>query len=237
MNLTLILTTIITSATDSVNPVAITQQFILQGMVKRRSHIWYFISATYITNFICGMMVYYGLLEILSRIWDITFKALGNGIYIAELLGGVILLSYAIYKLIVFRLKGENDKNYSDESEEAIMKSKVKSVSPLSLFTLGVIATIMELSSAFPYFAFLAILLNYQLNFATVFLIQALYNLIYALPLMILYYIYCKKQQLFDRVYSWVKQKMEKISVFITPILFIAVGGFLIFHSINLLFF
>ncbi len=236
MNLALILTTIFTSTADSLNPVAITQQFVLQGMVKKRSHIWYFICATYITNFICGMLVYYGLLEILLTLWNKLSKGLGSGLYVAELIGGIALFSFAIYKLITLCLKSKNEKLCDEKSEEAAMKSKIKSVRPASLFLLGVIATIMELTSAFPYFAFLGILLNYQLSFPEVFCIQALYNLIYALPLMLLYFIYCKKQSLFDRVYSWVKQKTKKLSLFVTLTVFTALSIFLVLHSINLLF-
>ncbi len=36
----LLVPTILTSAADSLNPVAITQQFVLQGMVKKPKHIW-----------------------------------------------------------------------------------------------------------------------------------------------------------------------------------------------------
>ena len=69
MNLSLIVTTILASAADSVNPVAITQQFVLQGMVRKRQHIWFFIAATFLTNLACGMLAYCGLLEILVRLW------------------------------------------------------------------------------------------------------------------------------------------------------------------------
>ena len=70
----LIFTTIFTSAADSLNPVAITQQFILQGMVKKPKHIWFFILATGITNFIGGLMAYYGLVAVISNIFDLILK-------------------------------------------------------------------------------------------------------------------------------------------------------------------
>ena len=59
--LSLTIITITTSAIDSLNPVAITQQFVLQGLVKKRHHIWFYIMATAIVNFIVGMFVYFGL--------------------------------------------------------------------------------------------------------------------------------------------------------------------------------
>lgn len=48
----LLIATLATSAADSVNPFAITQQFVLQGMVKKPWHIWFFILPTGIVNWI-----------------------------------------------------------------------------------------------------------------------------------------------------------------------------------------
>jgi hypothetical protein len=72
------------------------------------------------------------------------------------------------------------------------VKVRIKSVSPLSLTLLGIVATASELTSALPYFAFLAILFNYQLSVLSVAGILALYNFIYSLPLIILYFVYIK---------------------------------------------
>src|SRR5690606_27128103 len=68
--LELLITAILTSAVDSLNPVAITQQFVLQGMVKRPRDIWYFILPTGITNFIGGFLAYYGLVSIIGSFFD-----------------------------------------------------------------------------------------------------------------------------------------------------------------------
>lgn len=213
---------------DSLNPVAITQQFVLQGMVRKRNHIWYFIWATYLTNFIFGMTAYYGLLAILARLWNRIFTAVGEIVFIAEFILGILFLAFAVRSMITLRTKAAAKNVCEDNSEAEAIKNKIKSVSPLSLFSLGVIATIMELTSALPYFAFLGMLLQYPLSLPDVIFIQALYNLIYASPLMLMYFIYCRKQTLFDRVYTYVKCKMEKLSDFVAPVLLTAAGIFLI---------
>lgn len=63
----LLLPTILASAADSLNPIAITQQFILQGMVKKPRDIWYFILPTGITNLIGGFLAYFGLVALIEN--------------------------------------------------------------------------------------------------------------------------------------------------------------------------
>lgn len=236
----LIFTTIFTSAADSLNPVAITQQFILQGMVKKPKHIWFFIMATGITNFIGGLMAYFGLVTVLSNLFNFIFQKLVPQIYIIELIAGIIALIIVLYFVLNEKIKkinkGEELKNKSFmEDEKAQISKKIKSVSPFSLFILGVVATITELTTALPYFAFLAVLLNYELSLLSVVVILFIYNFIYSSPLMILYYIYRMKQDLFEKFYLCIKEKMEKWSVVIMPFVFGLIGMFTIFHSISLL--
>ena len=229
----LLFTTIITSAADSLNPVAITQQFILQGMVKKPKHIWFFILATGITNFIGGLMAYYGLVTIISDIFSSIFKKLIPEIYIAELSVGITIIVFILYKILNKNIRKEAKDSDSIEDEKIKISKKIKSVSPLSLFILGVIATITELTTALPYFAFLAVLLNYELSLLSVILILLIYNLIYSAPLVVLYFIYRIKYDLFEKIYLIIKEKIEKFSAFTIPIVLVLIGLFIIFHSIT----
>lgn len=68
--ITLWITALITSAIDSLNPIAISQQFVLQGLVKNKHHIWFFIVSIAFTNFLAGILAYYGLLTPLSRFFS-----------------------------------------------------------------------------------------------------------------------------------------------------------------------
>lgn len=233
----LLATTIITSAADSLNPVAITQQFVLQGMVKRPSHIWFFILATGITNFIGGLMVYFGLSVFIASAVDFIMDQFGAGIFIFELIVGIVFLGIALYLICRRRLK-PNVKPVDIKKESAVeleekaqLSLKIKSVTPPALFVLGVIATIAELTTALPYFAFLGVLLNYELNVMTAVLVLLLYNFIYASPLMVLYFVYRKKQTLFESFYLLVKGLMKRWSAILLPFVFIAIGGFFTFYA------
>lgn len=56
----LLVSTILTSAVDSLNPIALTQQFVLQGIVKKPKHIWYFIVSILLTNLVSGFLADFG---------------------------------------------------------------------------------------------------------------------------------------------------------------------------------
>lgn len=241
MSLVLILTTIITSAADSLNPVAITQQFVLQSLVKKPKHIWFFILATGVTNFTGGLMVYYGLVAIVSTLFTTVLLTHQQNLLILELIAGIMMLILACYVVLDQRIKCaiykgqlQNEDN-QEMKDQQIIAEKIKSVSPIALIVLGVLATITELATALPYFAFLAVLLNYKLTFLQVISILLLYNFIYSSPLMMLYFIYRKKQVLFDKLYKLIKKKVTKWASVVIPTLFIITGIVLLFHSIRML--
>ena len=105
----------------------------------------------------------------------------------------------------------------------------------MALVALGVGATVSELITALPYFAFLAILFNYQLTLLQVTLILIVYNTIYTAPLMMLYFIYIKSQDRFDRLYEVIKNQVTKWANILAPALAGTIGTILVYHSISLL--
>ncbi len=237
----LLVSTILTSAADSLNPIAITQQFVLQGMVKRPKHIWYFILPTGITNLAGGFLAYFGLTAFVGDFFKTLMEKHEKMVFTCELILGIVCLiavCYLIQSTRIESLKSEiralnsGERENNDEAEAA---RKIKSVSPAALLALGVGATISELTTAIPYFAFLAILSNYQLSLIQVTFILVVYNTIYTLPLMILYFVYIKVQDKFDRLYRMIKKQMTKWAAIIVPIVVGIIGIILVFHSISIL--
>lgn len=238
----LLIATITTSAVDSLNPVAITQQFALQGVVKKRRHIWYYISATAIVNFIGGILVYFGLGVLIQNYMNVFWGNYSQLIFTTELILGIVMLIVVSYQIMnrkvkilenkILNLQGQDSK----ESKKMENISKKKSLNPVSLFFIGSIATICELPTALPYFAFLAIMLNYELSVITVILLLVLYNIIYSSPLILLYFVYVKCQDKVDKFYKLIKEKISKYSDILTPIVIMGIGLFLIYHAfINIL--
>ncbi len=237
--LSLLIATITTSAIDSLNPVGITQQFVLQGLVKKRHHIWYFIVATATVNFIGGMLVYYGLAAVVKNYMNMILDRYSQLVYTAGLILGILVLVAVSYSIMKKKDKSPENKTSSlkgDFAEHLVESNtllKFKSLNPVSLFFLGSVATICEIPTALPYFAFISIILNYELPVLTVVLIMLLYNLIYSSPLIILYVLYVKFQNKVDKLYSIIKEKMSKYSSILTPLVVVSIGIFLIYKSMT----
>lgn len=233
---TLLFSTIGTSAADSINPIAISQQFVLQGMVKKTKHIWFFIISIAVTNFFSGLLAYFGLIAPISNFVKQIIKQYGQSVFTLELIIGIgflVAVGHSLQNKKITELKNQIPNfQFEMKDDEQKAKSRIKSVSPLSLTILGIVATLSELTSAFPYFAFLAILFQYKLSLFSVTGILILYNFIYSLPLIILYFIYIKAQNKFDSFYIFIKTKMEKWAAILLPIVFGIIGTLLIFHAI-----
>ena len=239
--LSLLLLTIGTSAADSLNPMGIAQQFILQGLVKKKHHIWAYIVSMGATNFAGGLIVYLGAGAFIQKYMDTFLSKYSNIIYISEFILGLLVLMSVLFLLMkrytkklqeeILMLKGISPDTDADDSAP-----KIKSVKPIYLAFLGILSTFMELTTALPYFAFLAILLTYSLPLWVVILILILYNIIYSSPLIVLYFLYVKCQSKFDELYIFLKNKVTKYAEILSPILMGAVGVLLIFHSFNSLF-
>lgn len=245
----LIISTIVTSAVDSVNPIAITQQFVLQGLVKKPRHIWYFIAPTGITNLIGGFLAYYGLTAFIGDFLAGLLQRHGRALFTLELILGIGFLMAVAWLVQSSRIKAlktqlraqdsaaqdsaAQDFTSAQVSDEEDAKRKIKSVSPMALVALGVGATISELTTALPYFAFMAILFTYQLPLWQLSLILVLYNFIYTLPLMVLYFIYMKTRDRFDRIYIIIKNGVSRAENVLAPGLVGVIGLLLVFHSVS----
>ncbi len=235
---TLLLSTILTSAADSLNPIAITQQFVLQGMVKRPGHILYFVIPTGVVNMAGGFLAYFGLTAFIGDFLKGLIASYGALVFACELLAGIALLvavGHILQNAKIRALQSQLNALRADSSEndEAEAKRKIKSVSPPALIALGAGATISELTTALPYFAFLAILFNYELTLLEVSLILLVYNVIYTLPLILLYLVYLKAQAQFDRLYACIKAQVAKWAGILAPTLTGLAGAFLVLHAVT----
>lgn len=218
-----LLVTISTSAFDSLNPMAIGQQFVLQGLVKKPRDIWYFILTTGFVNFLGGVLFYFSLSDILIQLWNQIKTSVTPYLSIITLIGAVGLILYLIrYFWLIRRTK-----------EEEVKVTIKGSVSPLALVLLGIGATISELATALPYFAFIGWLMNQSFSSWTVIGLMVIYNLIYMGPLMIMYVVYRTQEARFDQFYHWIQIKMIQWKKVLVPVILISVILFLFWQSWN----
>lgn len=230
MDSSLFLTMLATSSVDSLNPIGITQQFVLQGLVKKPRHIWYFILTTAVVNMIFGYMVYYGVISLIKPLVDSVMNELTFWLALGEIVLAVGLLVFAVFKIVK---RKKNPKN-AEKTEKEETKKPI-SITPLALIGFGVVSTVSELTSALPYFTFLAYLVNYTLPFYWITLILILYNMVYIAPFVLLFVIYLISKQKFDALYRFLKKWLTKLSNVLVPLFSILVAGFLTYHAISTL--
>lgn len=167
-------TTLTASFFDSLNPSAIAQQMLLQAMVKKKRHIWFFICGIGTANLIMGLAIYYGIATWVSKFLTKIVNAYPLYVYGAAAIGGIVLLGAGI-RLIIKTRQSNAEKNNNGCEETENVKAPAQ-LSPVSLFIMGAAFCMVELTSAFPYFGFLALLTSYHLIFPLALLFMLIYT-------------------------------------------------------------
>ena len=213
-------TTLTTSFLDCLNPSAIAQQMLLQAMVKNKRHIWFFILSIALANLFLGLAIYYGIAAWAALLLSQAVAAHPLFVHGAELLIGLLCTFFGVHLLHKTR------RNNACASGEAKSPS---SLAPLSLFALGAAFCAVELTSALPYFGFLALLASYNLHFAPVLCFMLLYNFVYIFPLVLLYLGYnrLKGTVLIQKL----ERALSRISAYIVPAVICLVSVLLMAHG------
>lgn len=227
------------AAADCLNPVALTQQFILQGMVKKRRHIWAYILAVALTNLTGGLLVYLGAGALIRSFWDTLCLRFEPLLLTGQLLLAIVLLFYAGFlpqKWQLSTLQNQVDDLTSQDLEEQAKRAaaqKVKSIHPAYLALLGAINVILELPTALPYFTFLAVLLSASPPFLLTLLLLLFYNVIFTLPLAALYFLSLRCGERVERFYKSLMSKTKKALRIVMPLLLFLMGGVLLFDIVS----
>lgn len=220
-------TTLTISFFDSLNPSAIAQQMLLQAMVKNKRHILFFIFGIGLANFIMGLAIYYGVASFVSLVLSHLTK--NYPIYVfGTATGAGIFLILAGIRLII---KTKISSSVNDALQEQETAKTPMSLSPVSLFIMGVAFCFVELTSAFPYFDFIALLTQYKLVFPVILIFMLLYNFMYLFPLILLYNGYNKLQG--TKTIKKIELILEKISSYIIPVVIVLVGIVLTYYGVS----
>ncbi|MGM0213253.1 GAP family protein [Enterococcus sp. AZ109] len=209
--------TFVTSALDSLNPVAIAQQLSFQALSKKKKDIRSFIVGIGLTNFLAGLLFYQGINQLFLRFYQQFVQQFPLFLPSAAILAALAILYF------VFR------KKESEKQEE----KKVTNLNSTKLFFLGVLACILELTSALPYFAFLGLLVSYQLPFTAVALLLAVYNLIYVAPLLLIYIFSIYFEDKLTIFYTKFNQLIHWVLKYLMPPLLVLIAGALSLYGIH----
>ena len=124
----------------------------------------------------------------------------------------------------------QNQTQYKKQCWSNDRSKNPSQLSPLFLFFLGAAFCAVELTSAFPYFGFLAILTTYNLTFPLVIVFLIIYDLIYVLPLILLYFAYNKLQG--TAIIKKIESILSKVAAYIVPVVVTLLGILLLYYGI-----
>lgn len=210
----LIGTLFVTSLLDCLNPTAIAQQLLLQAALKKKSKVWFFISGMFLANLALGLAVYYGAMEPLINGWNVLSEKSPAAALAILLCGGALSLTMGIVKFVRTAARKKS------KEEEAKLPER-ELTSPV-LFGMGVVFTAVELTSALPYFGFLAAMASHAPHAAVVILLTALYSFVYILPLILIYFFYRALRG--TKAIAGLERAVGKISAYILPVALVVLG-------------
>lgn len=217
-------TVITTSFFDSLNPSAIAEQMLLQAMVKNKRHIWFFILGIGTANLALGLAIYYGIATWISKLLSKAIERYPWYVYGAALGAGALCLWLGIRLIVKTKLNAKNNREETSEVKNPAQ------LSPISLFLLGAAFCAVELTSAFPYFGFLAILTTYHLIFPLVLVFMMIYDFMYILPLILIYFAYNKLQG--TSAIEKIERVLSKVAAYVVPVVVTLLGVFLLYYGI-----
>ncbi len=220
-------TTLTASFFDSLNPSAIAQQMLLQAMVKRKRHIWFFILGIGTANLLMGLAIYYGIATWVSKLLAQVVGSYPLQVYGAAAVGGAALLVAGLRLVLVTR-RSNAERGETECAETGEVKAPAQ-LSPVSLFIMGAAFCMVELTSAFPCFGFLALLTSYDPVFPAAMLLIGVYNFMYVLPLILLYFGYNRLQG--TTAIIKLESVLEKVSSYIVPVVVSLVGTLLVYYG------
>lgn len=220
-------TTITASFFDSLNPSAIAEQMLLQAMVKNKRHIWFFILGIGGANLAMGLAIYYGVAAWVSILLSRLVNAYPLYVYGVAAGAGVMLLAAGIW-LIVKTGRSRTGNGGGEHEDAGGAKAPVR-LSPLSLFIMGVAFCAVELTSALPYFGFLALLASYHPAFPLALAFMLIYTFMYVLPLILLYFGYNKLQG--TAAVKKLERILDKVASYIVPAVVSLAGIVLVYYS------
>lgn len=224
--LPLILATISTSFLDSFNPVGIAQQFVIQSSVKNKHHVLFYIVGMGLTNFLFGVLAILGLMNPVLNFVSHVLKHYKKPLFSLLLFVGIIFLAFTIYLITQIKKVKDEDK-----------PKKIRSFTPISLFLIGVVATVLELSSALPYFAFFTVFASGNVGPFTIIILLLIYNLIYSWSLIALYLVFVFANKSFTKFYNFFIKLIGKTQKIIAPVVTGLIALLLIIFSSYHLFF
>lgn len=194
---------------DSLNPSIILLTLYLLSTNNPTARTSAYIGGVFLTNWVLGLLVYFGLGAAFSVIVSKIVNASAWWVYGLELIAALVLV------VVSLKMKASTD---------ASLKKKPKSIHPKATFLLGVGATFIEFSTAAPYLAAIAALTKAEPSALYAITSLGIYNVIYVGIPLIFFVIYLMKQEKAKPILEKLNRQVSHYMRRIAKVLFFILG-------------
>jgi cytochrome c biogenesis protein CcdA len=217
---------------DCLNPTTIGAMALLLTLVKKVQHSLIFLASTFITYYMGGLALYFGIDRYLSRLIHWIIDRYAAPLYVSEIALGILLFGISLRGLIrQIRIRRFRRVQATTETPEPGAADSIIPFHPLGLFVFGVGSTLSDLPTAFPLLALIGKLVEARIPLVAMLLILFLYVLIYVLPLIVLYAVYQKKREQTHRLAVWFQKSIVWFNRYLLPPLLMAAGAWILYDG------
>lgn len=219
---------------DCLNPTTIGAMALLLTLVKKVQHSLLFLASTFVTYYIGGLALYFGIDRYFSLLLIWINDRYAAPLYTSKIVLGILLFGISFGGLIR-RIKMRCTKRGQETAAtpEPGASASVLPVHPLGLFIFGVGTTLNDLPTAFPLLALIGKLTEARLSLDVFLLILFLYVLIYVMPLIVLYAVYQKTREKTQRIGTWLQKSIVWFNRNLLPPIMMAAGAWIIYDGWN----
>lgn len=213
---------------DSLNPASISLLIVLLPLVKKTSHVFFYIGGAFLTYLLIGLVFFHGVDRYLEKL---IVELIEKYSVISTILGitaGITLI--IIGALLTIRII----RSFKNEVElyKTTKKTFIKSVHPSMLLGLSVTSTLSDAPTSIPYIFFISKLAQINDPFIVMLIHIVIYCIIYILPMLILYAAYGMIKEKFSSIETWTRNVMSLLNKYGLPAVAYALGIWLIFISL-----
>lgn len=213
---------------DSLNPASISLLIVLLPLVKKTSHVFFYIGSAFLTYLLIGLVFFQGVDRYLEQlIADLLDKYTVMSTIVGLTIGLTLIIIGAILTIRIIR--SLNIKIVANERKEIIT---IKNVHPLMLIGLSLTSTLSDAPTSIPYIFFISKLAQVNDPFIVMLIHIVIYCIIYILPMLILYAAYGMIKEKFSSIETWTRNVMSILSKYGVPVVLYALGIWLIFISL-----
>jgi cytochrome c biogenesis protein CcdA len=197
--ISLIVTLTLLGLLDSLNPATIIAVVFLLSTTNPLPRTMSFLLGVGVTYFVCGLLIHFGFSSVFDYVQNFLASTWG---YVIRALLGVILVVTSLWL-------------YYKKSETTTKTPAV--IHPAATFVFGFTSTISDMPTAFPYLVGLERISSANTDLITTLFLLLYYNILYALPALILLFSYLLARKhaatVIDNIRVFFQRWMKPVSV------------------------